>query len=100
MRRSVESTTPKATSLGYKKPSGAYADTRHSRYANLRDAAVGDGPRGRSRQATNAPKLPTIDHILHHAPNDMLTVIAVGLGLAAIAIGVLRLVSTTRGDKT
>jgi len=44
-------------------------------------------------------KLPTIDHILRDAPQDMLTVIAVGLGLAAIAIAVLRLVSTTRYDK-
>jgi ABC-type bacteriocin/lantibiotic exporter with double-glycine peptidase domain len=44
--------------------------------------------------------MPTIDRILHHAPNDMLTVIAVGIGLAAIAIAVLRLVGTTRGDKT
>jgi len=39
------------------------------------------------------------DHFSHHAPNDMLTVIAVGVGLAALAIAVLRLVSTTRGDK-
>jgi hypothetical protein len=29
----------------------------------------------------------------------MLTVLAVGIGLAAIAIAVLRLVSTTRGDR-
>ena len=29
----------------------------------------------------------------------MLTVLAVSIGLAAIAIAVLRLVSTTRGDK-
>jgi len=42
--------------------------------------------------------MPTIDHILHHAPNDMLTVLAVGIGLAAIAIAVLKLVRT-RGDK-
>ena len=39
------------------------------------------------------------DHFSHHAPNDMLTVFVVGIGLAAIAIAVLRLVSTTRGDK-
>jgi ABC-type bacteriocin/lantibiotic exporter with double-glycine peptidase domain len=44
--------------------------------------------------------MPTLDHILHHAPNDMLTVVAVGIGLAVIAVAVLRLVSTTRGDKT
>jgi len=30
----------------------------------------------------------------------MLTVLAAGIGLAAIAIMVLRLLSTTRGDKT
>jgi len=38
-------------------------------------------------------------HTLRDAPQDMLTVVAVGIGLAAIAIAVLRLVSTTRGDK-
>jgi hypothetical protein len=39
------------------------------------------------------------NHFFHHAPNDMLTVLAVGIGLAAIAIAVLRLVGTRRGDK-
>lgn len=38
-------------------------------------------------------------HFLHHAPQDMLTVIAVGIGLAAISVAVLRLVGTKRGDK-
>jgi hypothetical protein len=36
--------------------------------------------------------------MLRDAPQDMLTVIAVGVGLAAIAIAVLRLVRTTGGD--
>jgi hypothetical protein len=39
------------------------------------------------------------NHVLHHAPNDMLTVLAAGIGLAVIAIAVLRLIGTTRGDK-
>jgi hypothetical protein len=38
-------------------------------------------------------------HFLHHAPNDMLSVLIVGIGLAAISIAVLRLVGTRRGDK-
>jgi len=33
-------------------------------------------------------------HILRDAPQDMLTVVAVGVGLAAMAIVVLRLVGT------
>jgi hypothetical protein len=41
-----------------------------------------------------------LNHFLHHAPNDMLTVLVAGIGIAAIAIGVLRLVGTRRGDKT
>jgi hypothetical protein len=41
-----------------------------------------------------------LTHFLHHAPNDMLTVLVASIGIAAIAIGVLRLVSTRRGDKT
>jgi hypothetical protein len=40
--------------------------------------------------------MPSIDHVLHHAPQDLLTVFGAGIGLAAAAIGVLRLVSTTR----
>jgi hypothetical protein len=40
------------------------------------------------------------NHFLHHAPNDMLTVLGAGIGLAAIAIAVLRLVGTRRDDKT
>jgi len=38
-------------------------------------------------------------HILRDAPQDMLSVLVVGIGLAAIAIGVLRLVGTKRGDE-
>jgi hypothetical protein len=37
-------------------------------------------------------------HFEHHAPNDMLTVLVVGISIAAIAIGVLELVSTRRGN--
>jgi hypothetical protein len=40
------------------------------------------------------------DHFQHHAPNDMLTVLVVGIGIAAIAIAVLRLVGTRRRDMT
>jgi F0F1-type ATP synthase assembly protein I len=36
------------------------------------------------------------DHFSHHAPNDMLTVLVVGIGIAAAAIAVLRLVGTKR----
>ena len=39
------------------------------------------------------------DHILRDAPQDMLSVLVVGIGLAAISIAVLRLVGTRRGDK-
>jgi hypothetical protein len=38
-------------------------------------------------------------HFLHHAPNDMLTVLVAGIGVALIAIVVLRLVGTTRDGK-
>ena len=43
--------------------------------------------------------MPTIEHILHHVPNDMLTLLAVGIGLAAIAIAALKLIRMTGGDK-
>jgi hypothetical protein len=36
------------------------------------------------------------DHILRDAPQDMLTVLVVGIGIAAAAIAVLRLVGTKR----
>jgi hypothetical protein len=37
-----------------------------------------------------------LDHVLAHVPDSMLTVVVVGISLAAAAIGVLALVSTTR----
>ena len=37
-----------------------------------------------------------LDYILAHVPNNMLTAVVVGIGLAAAAVGVLALVSTTR----
>jgi hypothetical protein len=37
------------------------------------------------------------NHFQHHAPNDMLTVLIVGIGLAAISVVALRLVGTKRG---
>jgi hypothetical protein len=40
-----------------------------------------------------------LNHFLHHAPNDMLTVLVAGIGIAAIAIAVLGLLSTTRGGR-
>jgi hypothetical protein len=40
-----------------------------------------------------------LNHFLHHAPNDMLTVLVAGISIALIAIAVLRLLSTTRGGK-
>jgi hypothetical protein len=40
-----------------------------------------------------------MDRVLHHPPDSMLTVLAVGICITLIAIAVLRLVSTTRGNK-
>jgi hypothetical protein len=43
--------------------------------------------------------MPSLDHILHHAPNDLLSVFGAGIGIALIATAALRLLSTTRGKK-
>jgi hypothetical protein len=37
-----------------------------------------------------------LDYILAHVPDNMLTVVVVGIGLAAAAVGVLALIGPTR----
>jgi hypothetical protein len=52
----------------------------------IEENGVGPGLRLRKRQHKNARGQNSRSHLLYHAPNDMLTVIGVAIGLAAIAV--------------